>query len=197
MRVSKQLARIESPAATNGQRIEIIYTRLDGDAPKLGQKAGQLITAASVELKDAIRPLKAGDEVVIVKTESEPNKDGKSYWNLTGIEPKESFVAKPKSSFGGYRGSSGGGNSEGQRNGCLFQNTVQMAIATKMTSPEEMRHIARDLISLMAYIEGSSKNVGIPTQTKEPEQKAKATIEKEKEEVADFIEDEDIFERGF
>ncbi len=100
-RESRQLATLETKPTKVGDKIEFTYTRKDGDSPKSGQKAGQLMSLMSDALKTQLKTLDVGSEVVVVKTESEANAKGVSYWNLSAIEDAATFVAKPKSTWAG------------------------------------------------------------------------------------------------
>jgi hypothetical protein len=98
-RVSKQLAKVVSAPKKEGQRVVFTYDRLD--EPKKGMTAGILADGMPEVLKESLKRIQIGDEVVIVKTEGAPDKNGKQWWNLSAIEDKATFVAKEKKPFVG------------------------------------------------------------------------------------------------
>jgi len=128
--------------------IQLVYKRMDGDAPGTENTTGAFVSALDEASKTVI---KAGGTFVVVKV-----KQG-NFWNLSKVENISTYVEKApstyqKKSYGGGTGTSAGStyNTAGIKTGAVLHDACALVgvggtIAAVKKVAEELLHLSYEL----------------------------------------------------
>ncbi len=139
--------------------IQLVYKRMDGDAPGTENTTGAFVSALDEASKTAI---KAGGTFVVVKV-----KQG-NFWNLSKVENISTYVEKAPSTFqkksygsGSSGTSSSSYNTAGIKVGAVLHDAVALYSAAYEdvkhggTATDQIKKIAEDLLKLSYELEAN------------------------------------------
>lgn len=150
-RKSTQLGKFEGVVSvgkgTKGHRVEIHYTRMDGEKPGPA-KAGKLAAKVTQQEEAFIKSLNKGDEFVVIKTEqawTDSAGQPRTTWALDTIAPRSEWKEKEKKTYTQSSSSkSSGYDNLGQQIGNSITNAVASLGAGHTV--EEYRQRALELV---------------------------------------------------